>query len=400
MKIALDLTPIGIKTNDKGGIYHYIINLVLALQEIDTENEYTLFFNFFNSENLEAFQQISKLLKKEPNYKIKLSRFPRRLWLNAGLPVEFFTGFHDLYHSFYDFIPSSMRCKLVVTIHDLRYLESENDLENWKNMLLEVPDGQQYLADYSQREKRLDFLRSKISQTAQRSHRIITTSQFSKKQILEHLNVPEEKVKVVYQGVPLHFYPAKTDNENPPLKELYGQKYILYVSKFDPLKNHIRLLRSFYNLKRDFNIKEKLVLAGPVNWCFHVLNNLVEEMNLENDVLFTSYLSDLQLADLYRHASVFVFPSLFEGFGRPVVEAMACGIPVICSNLSSLPEIAGKAALFINPFSQEEIAAAIYRVLTDNDLAASLVEKGLKRAKKFSLKKAACQMLTIYNQTL
>jgi glycosyltransferase involved in cell wall biosynthesis len=213
--------------------------------------------------------------------------------------------------------------------------------------------------------------------------------------------IPESKITVIAEGVHARFKPARAE-----AVAAVRQKYslpahtILYVGTIEPRKN-LSLLLDAYALLRSRQAvgdETKLVMVGKKGWLYEPFFRHLQEMGLEGEVIFPGYVPDDELPAIYGAADVFVYPSLFEGFGLPVLEAMACGVPVVCSNASSLPEVAGEAALMVGPQDTAGLAAAIQRVLADAELRAKLAALGMAQASRFTWEKAARQTLAVYRQ--
>jgi len=270
----------------------------------------------------------------------------------------------------------------IITVHDLmRYL----DLVGGGPCLIRKPNLQDALWLH------LDYL------GAVKAAKIVVPSNHTKNDLVRYLKVPEEKVVVIYHGIDEAFKPV----EGPrPCEE----PYVLYVGSEHPRKNLATLLKAFKLLKQDPKFRElKLVKAGPAGGEEKSFRSdtmsVVEALGLKGDVIFVDrWLSVEELAALYSQAELFAFPSIYEGFGWPPLEAMACGCPVIASNTTSLPEVLGDAAMYADPASPEAWAEAMERVLTDDRLRRKLASMGLERAKQFTWRRAAEQLLRVYEE--
>jgi glycosyltransferase involved in cell wall biosynthesis len=238
-----------------------------------------------------------------------------------------------------------------------------------------------------------------IPMSVKRSDVAIAISQSVKEDIVRILGVQPEKVKVIYLGKHERFRPIRDPERLSRFRTKYGlsRRVVLFVGLIEPRKNLATLVQAFASLKSlhgDFC----LVLAGDYGWgCQDVLAS-VRRYGIENHVLFPGFIPDGELPELYNLADVFVYPSLYEGFGLPVLEAMACGVPVVTSNVSSMPEVVGEAGLLVDPRSVEELAQGIRRVLTDATLRSQMREKGLERSELFSWEKTARETLEVYRQ--
>jgi glycosyltransferase involved in cell wall biosynthesis len=233
---------------------------------------------------------------------------------------------------------------------------------------------------------------------AHRSARILTVSEASKRDILKFFNVPPEKVVVVYNAIDERFScePLPEDVARVRARFQLDQRFVLYVGNIKPHKNVERLIEAFQALRRRDLHDIKLLIIGDEISSFPALRRAVHRHKLHKHVRFLGYLPDETLAILYHLASVFVFPSLYEGFGLPPLEAMASGTPVVTSNVSSLPEIVGDAAILVDPYSVDAIEDGMRRVLTDPILAADMRRKGLLRARQFSWQQSVAKTLAIY----
>jgi glycosyltransferase involved in cell wall biosynthesis len=286
----------------------------------------------------------------------------------------------------------------VVTVHDIRYLENidkKNDA-NYIDILKDsAPSPDFIINDFLSRENLMNHLRSTIEKTIRRADLLITVSKFSKGRIIDKLGISPEKIKVIYHGIDKQFAPQDEEFIRPVLNKFRIDKpYILYIGKFEPLKNINRLLEAFQKVVACKDIS--LVMAGPVNWYYYVLLEQVRQLNIAKHVVFTDFVSDTEMIALYSGASVFVSPSLYEGFGFPLLEAMACGIPIVTSNVCSIPEVVGDAAVFADPYSPLDIADKIVLCLENEDLRVSLINKGRKQAQSFTWEDTALKTYQVY----
>ena len=231
-----------------------------------------------------------------------------------------------------------------------------------------------------------------------RQDAIITVSQASKADIVRFLRIPEGKVHVVYEGVSGAYRPA-LPSEIRAVRGRYGlpEGYILFVGSVERRKNLHGLLRAYARVRKAGE-RRPLVVVGGKRGDYPDLEATLRGLGLEGQVIFTGYLPEPDLSALYSGADLFVFPSLYEGFGLPVLEAMACGTPVVCSDVASLPEVAGDAALLVNPHDVDALAEAIRLALTDESLREELRRKGLERVKQFTWERTVREMTTIYRE--
>jgi len=234
-----------------------------------------------------------------------------------------------------------------------------------------------------------------------RTDAIITVSTQSQADILKYLLPEPEKINIIPYGVAPIFRPNRSNYSEPVLYNKFGisRPYVLYVGALTQRKNLVRLLQAFKKVSSCYP-ELLLVLAGPRSWKQSPIESTIVELDLAKDVLLTGPLTDKELPELYNGADLFVFPSLYEGFGLPVLEAMACGTPVVTSNTSSLPEVAGEAALLVDPTDVEALANAMIRVLADPVLAARMREQGLCQASQFTWERTARETVSLYERTL
>ena len=352
-----------------GGIY--IQNLVRELARIDAENRYTLYVSETGASH---FQELG------PNFHLvyRNHRRPVRvLWEQSGLPIELRRLGVDVYHGPGYVVPLCKVCPQITTVHDLTaYLFPETH-----NLFSSC------------------YYRLLMPWTVKAADRVIAISKSAKSDLTRLLGVPSEKVCVIHHGKDERFTPHRDESRLARLRTKYGltKKVILFVGGIDLRKNPSCLVRAFAMLK-SLHKSHTLVLTGGFGDHYNSICTRLREWGVEDDVVFPGYVPGEELADFYRLAEVFVYPSLYEGFGLPVLEAMACGVPVITSNVSAMPEVAGDAAILVEPNNIEGLAAAIERVLADTALRQGLVEKGLRRSQLFSWKQAACDTLDLYRK--
>lgn len=351
MRIGIDTQS---TTGNISGLGFYTSNLLSALQQVDSENEYILFRNKFFYGNLPTPKRV--------------------LWEQTILPIYTCKYKLDLLHIPAFTPPLIRKCKLVVTIHDLIGIRMpENNLSVVSRF---------YWGKY-------------LPNLAKTADIIITNSNHSKNDIIELLNIREEKIKVIYLAPGKEFCQIEDKDSIKKVKTKYGineYPYVLYVGNIEPRKNLDRLISAW----QDFPLPHKLVIVGTKTRFSTTIIRIMAQKKLESKVIMTGYVSTKELILLYNGASLFVYPSLYEGFGLPVLEAMSCGVPVVASNVTSLPEIIGDAGIMINPMDREELLSSIIKVLTDIALYKELSKKGLAQSKKFSWQKVAKETLEVY----
>ena len=370
MHVVIDAQPL---LEPLAGIGRYTNSMLRALGRIDSRNQYYLYYGASFRQSRAALPHFDS-----PNFHRKLIRFPGRVFrfltekLNV-LPVGSLLGNYDLYHGMNYHVPR-VAFPSIVNIYDLSYL---------------------LFPQYFTR-RRLNDIRGKVTSSIERADRILTGSESAKADIVNFLKVPEERVEVTPLGVEEAFKPQGSEEVNLIRKKHnLPERFILFVGTIEPRKNIINLLRAYHKLGRS---DIGLVVAGGHGWLFEEIFREVSRLNLRGKVMFPGRVPETDLPALYSAASVFVYPSVYEGFGFPPLEAMACGAAVITSNTSSLPEIVGDAGILVNPEDAGEIAGAIGSVLDDDSKRENMRAKGIERAKRFSWEKCARETLRLYRE--
>jgi glycosyltransferase involved in cell wall biosynthesis len=373
-----------------GGVYHYILNYINTLKEIDHANEFILFVNAFRNINWRMINNLQNDIKERTNFGLKVLRLPQRLWRPFNIPIETFTGTVSILHGLNsELLPS--RCRAVVTVHDLRSLKFNMEM-------LEGP-----CLNCREYKRRRDFFlrrRKLLPWSLKKADRIISVSDFTRRCIIENFDIPEDKIDVVYHGVSDIFRRIEDREriEDTKKRLKINKEYLLYVGKLDPMKNIERLIDAFKLIKRDLDIV--LVLSGPRSWYSKFIEAKIRDYGLTGDVILTDYVSPENLVALYNGAVAFVFPSLYEGFGLPLLEAMRCGCPVIASDVGAIPEIVSDSAALFNPHSEEEMAHTILNILSDKGLRNRLIKSGLERTISFTWEKTVTDTLRVYRKCL
>lgn len=276
------------------------------------------------------------------------------------IPYSSIFGESDINLFFNYIIPEGVKGKALAAIHDLSYLRFPETLK----------------------KRNYVRLRSGMEKTVSRADRILTISDFSKREIIELLHVPEEKISIVPCAAPVRC--KGLDFSELTVKYGVKKPYFLFLSTIEPRKNIIRLLRAFDLVRKDTEHSCQLVMAGGNGWNNDAIFEELGKITFRKDVVFTGFVSDEEKVSLFENAECLVFPSVYEGFGIPPLEAMQCGCPVVCSSAASLPEVVGNAAIFADPYSVESIADGMIQILSDRQLKTELIKKGYEQAKKFS----------------
>ena len=364
------------RISERAGGRVYYFNIVRNLAQLDKKNTYIIFLSS----------------KKEDIFKINQKNFIKVFCCPFAQKEGYFKLFAeifilpllvkkhklDIFYSGGNLIPLFCPAKTILVVHDLRFFYKFDDFQ------------------------RNTIKRYFYPLFVKRADKIISISKATTADIIKFTSVLKNKIVTIHSGVDVaNFY-----SEIKPPAQIFSkigidqnEKFILFVSSLFPRKNAHGLIKAYEILVRKYKIPQRLVFAGKIDSNYEpYLKNLCQELKISDKVIFTGFVNDNKLPDLYRAADVFVFPSLFEGFGIPLVEAMASGIPVVAINATTTPEIVGKAALLVEPDNTEELAEAIFKILNDLNLRNSLISKGLERVKQFSWKRTAKETLKVFEE--
>ena len=375
-RIALDYTPAFEQT---GGIGRYVRELTSALAAIDSSNEFRLFV-----------AGASKTQLPQPpagNFAWMPTRISAkwlaRLWYRAGLPlpIEAFTGPVDLYHAT-DFVlpPTRTGTRTLLTVHDLSFIR--------------VPSAASPALKA--------YLDAVVPRSVEAADHILADSAATKSDLIDLYRTLADKITVLYSGVDSRFRHVSDPTELERARAKYGLEqvsYLLSVGTVQPRKNYSRVIEALSEVRR-MGHDLHYAIAGGGGWLEDEMRRTIERTAMEDYVHLLGLVEDRDLPALYSGARMLAMVSLYEGFGLPVLEAMACGTPVITSNVSSLPEVAGDAALLVDPYDTGAIREAILELDTDDDTRARLIEAGFLQAKRFSWIQAAGQLRSIYDEML
>jgi len=366
MKIGIDISQLAFPGT---GVANYTENLVENLLKVDKKNEYVLFFS--------SLRQPTPRDLKSKIYNLKSYKFPllllEFLWNRLHrVPIETFAGRLDVFHTS-DWLEPPAKCPKVTTIHDLAIFKYPETF---------VPRGGHNI---------VANLKRKLEWAKKESKLVIAVSESTKRDIVKILGMPPEKIRVIYEACDeIYNKPASAEatarQATEKIKKKYGIKgdYILAVGTLEPRKNLKRVIEAF-SLLTGF-VPVTLVIAGKFGW-----GEDIEKLKIKNEKLkILGLVSQEDLPSLYSGAQVFVYPSLYEGFGLPILEAMASGCPVVTSNVSSMPEVAGEAAVLVDPENVEDIARGTKEAIDRRD---KLIKKGFERVKEFSWEKTARETL-------
>jgi glycosyltransferase involved in cell wall biosynthesis len=368
MRIGIDATALPLL---QFGAANYIVNLIRALLQVDTANEYVIFVKPLHAALFDSAGRAQIEGVHLP------SRLHRVAWEQLALPQLATRQRLDVLHCPHYTMPFRSTCPTVVTFHDMTF----------------------FLFPELHKADKVFFFRSMISLSATRAGAIIADSESTRQDILRIIKIHSARVSAVPLGVAPHFQPANDRDAIARIRAKYHlpEKIILNTGVLEPRKNLPMLVRAFRALV-DRGLPHTLVLIGDKGWKYGELFRAIETLALTARVILTGYVPEDDLALIYNAADLFVYPSLYEGFGLPILEAMACGVPVITSNIASMPEIAGDAGIFVTPTDADALANAMARALTDPDLRAQKRQDGLERARQFPWTRTARETLAVYER--
>jgi glycosyltransferase involved in cell wall biosynthesis len=361
MRVGID---IGKLAGPRDGVGNYVYQLVRALMRVDRENRYLLFGHSAEM----AVDRFAQLFGSPP----------ANFTLESGSAVP--ESEIDLFHGPAYKVPQGLRGRTVFTIHDLTFLTHP---------------------EFHTIANRLHCFKGTLNAVMAES-RYIAVSAFARQSACDVLGLDEERITVIHHGIDPFFSPGESEQEWETLRRRHSLRpdYLLFVGTVEPRKNVMRLIRAYEALSEELRRRHMLVIAGGKGWLNSDIYDYAEARLGEDSVRFLGYVGDEDLRALYRFTTAFVYPSVAEGFGLPVLEAMACGAPVVTSDATSLPEVAGDAALLVSPTDVGAIREALERVLGDDSLRLGLKRKGLERSAGFSWERAAEQTIAVYSSCL
>lgn len=388
MRIGIDYTS---AARQRAGIGRYTRELVNALLMLDNHHRYAV-FAATGGVPRERWRDETQSLLRVAGDRLTVKSVPLSdEWLVRGwhrlrlpLPVELVTGRVDVFYSPDFALPPTCRgVHTLLTVHDLSFMRHPDAF---------VPALRRYLEQV-------------VPRSVARADTVLADSTHTRSDLVTLLGVSQEKIRVIKPGVDHRFRPrprpttpgAQCISSSPPgrLRRLYDladAPYVLSVGTLQPRKNYVRLIEGFVRARTGRHSDLQLLIAGGRGWLY---DDVIEEASKHVSVRLLGFVEDSDLLALYRRAALFAFPSLYEGFGLPVLEAMACGTPVVCSNTSSLPEIAGDAALLVDPFDVQALSSAMKRVLEEAELRKQMIDRGFARARRFTWAQAAQQLLEV-----
>ena len=375
MRIAIDAT---IVRSQNTGTGFYIINLITGLLNANTDNEFII---FGDKDIIDKLVHVNKKNLSIENVKFK-SRISRVFWQLFVLSFKLKKMQINILHSTNYITPLfKFNLKVLVTIHDLTFFLFPEKFTITKRL----------------------FFKIMVPVFIKRADEIIAASENTKKDILKFFKIPSQKVAVTFESYPAYYNSDINKSDSMLVLNKYGiiKSYFLFVGMIEPRKNILSILKAFIEL--DEELEEDLVIVGKKGWYYSEIEQFmgnIKDKKLKNKIIFTGFVSEMDLVSLYQNATIFLYPSFYEGFGIPPLEAMVCGVPVITSNTSSLPEVVGDAAIKINPYDYLELKEAIKMLKNNPQKRAEMSEKGKEQSKKFSMDKFAENTINVYSKVI
>lgn len=376
MRVAIEIQPV--LDRHLTGVGWYTDNFIRRIKNFARKDEkfYLLGMDFYGKAG-ELAECLSPNVELRTNGLIHYGIY-RRIWKFIPF-VDYGTFFKtkaDIFHFFNFVSPPYVKGKIVITVYDMVYKVFPETMEK---------------ANYAKLDQNL-------RRSCEAASAIVTISENSRKEIIEYMDVEADKIYIIPPGVDcLQYRPLKDEKEFLSIKAKYGlpQDYFLYLGTIEPRKNIESIVEAF-RIYRDRGGKNRLVIAGKKGWMYEKVFELVKQYGLENYVIFPGYIDEADKYLIYGGAKAFLFPSLYEGFGMPPLEAMACGVPVITSNTSSLPEVVGDAGLMVEPMDVESLAHHMKRLEEDEELCEKLIQKGIERAGNFTWENSVKKLMELY----
>ena len=355
-------------SSNKTGFGNYAYNLIKEIGKIDKRNEYIVYLNHYYNDSIFTGNIKRRIIRQIPEI-YKHIYLPIDVALNTK--VDFF---HFLYNA-----PSLIFPRpYLLTIHDMSF---------------------KYIPQMLKLKDRLSIT-YQLAINAHRAKRIIAVSENTKKDIIKFLNIPDKKITVIYEGVDKSYRRISDASRKNEIAKKYGlpERFILYVGTYLPHKNINTLIEAYSILVSDKTVAHSLVLAGNKGRSFKKTSNMISKFKLERHVRCIGFVDEDDLPYVYNMSDLFVFPSMYEGFGLPLIESMACGVPVIATKTSCLPEIGGEAVTYFSPKDRDELYNKMKNILAKAHVRSEMIRRGLRQAKKYSWEKMAKKTIELYKQ--
>ena len=376
MKIGIDIRMLS--EGSRSGVEGYTLNLLSHLFKIDKENQYKLFFNAFHGPSFDIDKAFDY-----PNVEIKKTKIPNKL-LNLSFVLLNYPKISKILDCDIFFTPNisfcslDKNCKNIITFHDLAF---------------------SHFSHFYSIKRRLWHRVVNPRKLARENDFIITVSQATKDDLVTTYNISEGKIKVIYSGLDGSLKICRDKEKLEEIRKKYNlpQDFILSLGSIEPRKNIVGLISAYEKLRCENKINNKLVIAGDAAWCYKKIFKTWEKSKYKKDIIFPGFIEEKDKTYLYNQAKLFVYPSFYEGFGFPALEAMACGVPVVTSFVSSLPEVCSDAALLIDPYNIDDLAEGVYNGIVDEKLRENLIRKGIERVNRFKWENCAEEVKKLFS---
>ena len=379
---------------NRTGIEEYSYQVIKNLKDKLTGHQVVLYIKKNQKSKIKSQNDNSKLKSEEleipKNWKVKIIKFPY-LWTQIGLSLELLFHPADVLFIPAHVVPAIHPKNTIVTIHGLEYEFFPQGYSFWARL----------------------YMRWSIKLSCRWAKTVIAVSNNTKKDLMRLYKVPEGKIEVIYEGVNENFefrisnFETNSNFQNSNLKidskfKIQNSKFILFIGRLEKRKNIEGIIEAYKILKEKYNVSHSLVLAGKPGYSYEIIKlkieNLFKISNFKFQIIELGYVDEKDKPELIKNADVFLFPTFYEGFGLPILEAQNMGVPVVTSNISSLPEVGGKSVLYADPYKPESIADAAFRLISDKSLKDDIIEKGHENVKKFSWKKCAEEIARILRE--
>lgn len=357
------------------GFGRYTYEILRRLVESHPEVQFSFFFDRPYDKKYIFGKNVTAYVLYPPARHVYLIKF----WFDYSVKYYLNKLKPDLFFSTDGFISTNSKTPQITVIHDLAFEHYPNDISKLM----------------------LEFYKKRYPESSKNAKKIFTVSEFTKQDIVKKYKISEEKIIVTYNAADEKFHPI-SEEEKQAIRDRFtnSEDYFHFVGAIQPRKNLVRLFKAFDIFKQETNSKYKLLIVGRKAWNFTEITETFEQMQFKNDVIFTGYVSNEDLVKIYGASTALCYIPYFEGFGLPIVEAFSCETAVITSNVSSMPEVAGKAAICVNPFDEKDIAKAMGKISSDKNFRDELIKNGKTELKRFSWDKTADKIWQEFENTI